>query len=128
MLVAAAWVSIGIAVLCAAWIVVDEVRRPQAMGIMNLVWPLTALYFSVFAVWAYRRLGQVRTHEAMISHEAMHGGMRSTDGGAIPFGQVVLATSHCGAGCALADLIAEFGIGAAGITLWGVDAVGELCD
>ena len=33
-------------------------RRPQKMFIMNLVWPITALYFSVFALWFYFRIGR----------------------------------------------------------------------
>ena len=32
--------------VCAAIIIVDEVSRPQKMWIMNLVWPLTALFGS----------------------------------------------------------------------------------
>ncbi len=48
-----AWVSIGLAVACAVVIAVDEAKHPQKMKVMNLVWPVTALYFSVFAVWAY---------------------------------------------------------------------------
>lgn len=51
------WVSIVVAVLCAIWIAVETARRPQAMGVMNVVWPVSALYFSVVAVWAYYRLG-----------------------------------------------------------------------
>jgi hypothetical protein len=27
-------------------------RHPQKMMIMNLVWPITAFYFSVFALWS----------------------------------------------------------------------------
>jgi hypothetical protein len=60
-----AWVSIGAALVCAAVIVLDEMRHPQAMGVMNVVWPVTALYFSIFAVWAYFALGRKYTREAM---------------------------------------------------------------
>jgi hypothetical protein len=38
--------------LCAAIIVVDEWRHPQRMWIMNLVWPLTALFGTWDAVKA----------------------------------------------------------------------------
>lgn len=34
-------------------VLADEVRHPQKMWIMNFVWPITALYLSVFAVLLY---------------------------------------------------------------------------
>jgi hypothetical protein len=51
MLEMSAWISLGLAFLCAIVITVDIVRHPQKMGVMNFVWPLTALYGSVFALW-----------------------------------------------------------------------------
>lgn len=53
MLVILAWISLMVALASALVIVVDEWRHPQTMWVMNIVWPITALYFSVFAVWAY---------------------------------------------------------------------------
>jgi len=35
----------------------------QAMGIMNLVWPITALWAGPFALWAYFRTGVLATRE-----------------------------------------------------------------
>ena len=60
-----AWISIAISFSCSLWIVADEVQHPQKMAVMNVVWPLTALYFSFFAVWAYYRLGRPKTEDAM---------------------------------------------------------------
>jgi uncharacterized membrane protein len=48
-----ALISLGIAFTCAFIIAIDEMRHPQRMWIMNIVWSATALYFSVFALWAY---------------------------------------------------------------------------
>jgi hypothetical protein len=48
-----AWISLGIAFASAAVIVIDEIKHPQQMWVMNIVWPVTALYFSVIAVWFY---------------------------------------------------------------------------
>jgi hypothetical protein len=53
-----AWVSIGLALISVVVIVVDEVGHPQMMGVMNLVWPVTALYLSVVAVWWYFKVGR----------------------------------------------------------------------
>jgi hypothetical protein len=123
-LTALAWVSIGVAVACAAVIAVDEVRHPQAMGVMNVVWPVTALYFSVFAVWAYFLLGRrsSRTHLSRGGAAAKMGhpdsGERKMDA-APTLAEVAVGTSHCGAGCMIADVVSEFWIAAAGITLLG---------
>lgn len=96
MLATIAWVSIAVAFACALWIAVDEMRHPQAMAIMNVVWPVTALYFSVFAVWAYYSLGRKKTKRAMREHSMSkeHDQDRSGPTAA----QVAVGTSHCGAG------------------------------
>jgi hypothetical protein len=108
-----AWVSILVAVVCAVTIAVDEVRHPQKMWIMNLVWPITALYLSVFALWAYFSLGKNASHDTMsdMDHDAM---ARNPT-----WQQTAVATSHCGAGCTLGDIIAEFSLFALGLTLFG---------
>jgi hypothetical protein len=107
-----AWASIGLALACAVVIAVDEVRHPQAMGVMNVVWPVTALYFNVFAVWAYFAVGRKSARGSM---KKMGG-----DKGEPPtVKQVAVGTSHCGAGCMIADVVAEFGIAVVGITLLG---------
>jgi hypothetical protein len=110
-----AWTSICVAVICALVIALDELREPQAMGIMNVVWPVTALYFSVFAMWVYWVWGRRSTRAAK---QAM-GGMNMSDDGPPTLSQVAVGTSHCGAGCMIADVFSEFGIAAAGLTLLG---------
>src|ERR1700733_9714174 len=101
-----AWVSIGLAVLSAGVSAVDEVRRPQKMGVMNLVWPITALYLSVIAVWWYWRVGRrMAAGSAMEMGGRGHGAMGGSETGSPTFGQSALATSHCGAGCVLGDLV-----------------------
>lgn len=111
-----AWVSIALAFLCAAWIALDELRHPQSMAIMNVVWPLTALYLSVFALWAYFVLGRRHTRAAMQQHHSHHSSSHSEQPTAA---QVALGTSHCGAGCMLADIIAEFTLAATGFVILG---------
>ncbi|HEY3705039.1 MAG TPA: DUF4396 domain-containing protein [Terracidiphilus sp.] len=118
MLDTVAWVSIAVALASALWIGLDELRHPQHMGIMNVVWPVSALYFSVFAVWAYYPLGRKKTREAMaaMQHGSPQNNQPHTRPGAA---QVAVGTSHCGAGCMLADVGTEFAIATAGITLLG---------
>ena len=120
-----AWISIIVALASALIIAVDEVRRPQSMAIMNVVWPATALYFSLFALLAYFTVGVRKSKAAMAN---MPGEMHSSNHNQGDHGnkpeptstQVAVATSHCGAGCTLADLSTEFLLGAFGITLFGL--------
>ena len=121
MLHTVALISIVIAVLCAIGIAMDEFHRPQKMGVMNVVWPVTALYFSVFAVWAYARFGRAKPsaeQKPMQTGGMQHGG-QSHDRPDPDWSQIAKGTSHCGAGCMIADVGSEFGIAAAGITLFG---------
>ena len=112
-----AWFSLGLAFACALAIAADELHRPQKMAVMNIVWPVSALYFSVIALWAYWTWGR---RSAQASAREMHPDSgQSTTHTAPSFPQVAIGTSHCGAGCAIADVICEFAIAAAGITLLG---------
>jgi Domain of unknown function (DUF4396) len=113
MLEGIAWVSIGLALASAVVIGVDEIRHPQRMGVMNVVWPATALYLSVAAVWWYFRAGRRMAKDAP---QMMMGG---DEGRAPNFEQSALATSHCGAGCAVADVVTEFAVFGMGLTVAG---------
>src|ERR1700733_6184805 len=113
MLTTIAWVSLIAAFASVLIIAVDEARHPQKMWIMNLVWPITALYFSIFALWAYFRIGKPTTSDAM--PKMSHMNMEHAAGPHAPtrdptWQQTAIATSHCGAGCTLGDIIAEFSI------------------
>lgn len=79
--------------ICASIIAVDEWRHPQNMAIMNLVWPVTALFGSVWIVWQYFAYGRPV----------------GNDGRRTPFPMMVAdGTLHCGAGCTLGDICAEW--------------------
>ncbi len=101
-----AWLSVVVALVCAAGLLVDVLRHPQPMAIMNWVWPITALYGGPLAVWAYVRLGRAvpATPSAMSR----------------PFWQgVTVGGTHCGAGCTLGDIIAEVALFLTGFTIAG---------
>jgi hypothetical protein len=108
--------SIALAIVCALIITVDLVRSPQKMAVMNAVWPATALYGSVFALWFYWRKGRA----AKKRHGHMEHGGDSQAKTPTPT-QVTLATSHCGGGCAIADICVEFAVFGFGLTLFGAD-------
>lgn len=115
-----AWLSIGIAIASAIWVAIATARDPQKMGIMNVVWPVSALYFSLAAVWAYYRVGKAKTRVAMAAHDSTKHGNTNLESSRTPSPwQVAVGASHCGTGCMLADVICEFSIAAAAITILG---------
>jgi Domain of unknown function (DUF4396) len=112
-----AWISLAISLVCAGLIAADVLLRGhrQRVWIMDVVWPLTALYSGPLGLLAYWRWG--RANSRGFRHDARHTrqyGLRVSVG---------ISDTHCGAGCALGDVIGEwavFALGAtiAGVTLW----------
>jgi len=101
-------------------IVVDVVvlGNRQDMGIMNLAFPLTALYLGPIALWAYFARGRRMSRKRM----AMHAGVM-VEGPRDSVWQVSLSDSHCGAGCALGDVVGEWTVWA---TAWTIGSTAEL--
>jgi len=84
-------------------IMIDEMRHPQHMWIMNVVWPVVALFGTVLTIWAYFRYGRLVTMEAAMN--AQSGGREPSGKSVTPFPVIVgKATLHCGSGCALGYL------------------------
>ena len=127
--------SLVLAGVCALIIAADEVRHPQKMGVMNVVWPVNALYFGPLGLWAYYVLGRKSTQENMAAMQRQHSGdtppgepkdpiQKAEQQGGKPFWQIVaVGVTHCGAGCTLGDIVAEWvvfwtGWLIAGIALW----------
>jgi hypothetical protein len=121
-----ALLSISVSVICAAVIVADQIFHPQKMSVMNVVWPVTALYFSVFALWTYFVWGRKqsrKTARAMppvrVESDTEADARRVQHFGPPTTEQVAVSTSHCGAGCMIADVVCESWIASAGIVLFG---------
>ncbi|HEX3953930.1 MAG TPA: DUF4396 domain-containing protein [Stellaceae bacterium] len=73
---------------------------------MNVVWPLTALYAGVLGLSAYWMFGRRSARRGEPPEK--------------PFWQsVLLGATHCGAGCAVGDFVAEWLVFAAGLRLMG---------
>ena len=138
---------IGLSVLAALAVLLDILLlgRRQPMGVMEAVWPLTMLYWGplglVFYGWfgrarpqgearggeaaAHHSPGGSRAEHRPMDHHAMrhgsHGASRS------PMWQAVFkGATHCGAGCALGDILAEGLAAAVGVTLFGSLLFGRL--
>lgn len=76
--------------VCAAALAIDIARHPQPMRIMNAVWPVCALFGGLLIVGQYARYGRAGRHA-----------------GLFPI-QVANDTLHCGSGCTLGDIAAEW--------------------
>ncbi len=99
-LTAVAWVSLAASAATTLAIVYDiRVRgRRQRMRIMEVVWPVTALYFGPLTWLGYRRLGTAK-------YAARHQPRPEPSSGARFAGKVAVGVSHCGAGCTLGDIV-----------------------
>src|SRR5579862_7784048 len=116
-----AWVALGLGFASALVIVADVVvlGNWQDMPIMNLAFPLTALYMGPIALWAYFARGRRMSRKRMHVHAGeAHGGEPSDS-----LWQVSLSDSHCGAGCALGDVGGEWTVWA---TAWMIGSTGTL--
>jgi hypothetical protein len=113
-----AWLSLGAGIVCAAVVLVDIVAgKRQHMWIMNVVWPVTALYSGPLGLWTYFRIGRLSTSERV---EQAHSLGEKPPGMRKPFWQIVaVGSTHCGAGCTLGDLCAECALIVAPLTLFG---------
>ncbi|MGA9422890.1 MAG: DUF4396 domain-containing protein [Rhodanobacteraceae bacterium] len=110
--------SLAVALMCALAIALDIFGGyRQEMWIMNLVWPITALYAGPLALFAYIKIGR------LASKRCVRNARRKGDappGSNKPFWQSnALAATHCGSGCALGDLVAESGLLVVPLTLFG---------
>ena len=100
-----AYLSLG--ALSAANLCADLVRHPQHMWIMNVVWPLTALFGTVWILWQYFAYGRLASREK--AHEAMRRHEDPPNKTQTPFPIMVAnGALHCGGGCALGDICAEW--------------------
>ena len=100
-----AWLSLTAGFLSTAAIFYDIYGRGlrQPMRVMEAVWPITALYLGPLGWPAYARLGRPTANAARGSEWE---------------GFAVSAT-HCGAGCALGDVIGEWIVFAGSLTILG---------
>ncbi len=81
--------SLVLGVACALWLAIAVNRHPPHMTVMRLVWPICALFGSVFVLAFYLRHG------------------RDHHGHSPRLASIAKGSLHCGAGCTLGDLIAE---------------------
>ncbi len=143
-----AWTYLSVCFACAAAIGYDIAvsGRRQPMGVMNAVYPITALYLGPFALafywrWA-RAASQTTTRAPTSSNRACDSRMAlvtGTDKVLAPedrdrwpdgpdehaelakprWVSMAIEVSHCGSGCSLGDVISEFAIFWLGLSIAG---------
>jgi Domain of unknown function (DUF4396) len=112
-----AWIWITISLFSAAFILIQTIQKPQRMWIMNVVWPITALYMGPFAVHLFQKSLPVSMKKPVSQDmESMVGRHKEDPPTWI---QNSLAVFHCGAGCSIGDAVAELLIPALGLTFAG---------
>lgn len=104
--------SLILAGLCSLAILIDILSgRRQHMWIMNIVWPVTALYSGPIGLWLYFKTGR---------HSGHHHGKKTPSEQERPYWQsVALAATHCGSGCTLGDIMVEGALFFVPLTLFG---------
>jgi hypothetical protein len=120
-LVVVSWVALASGFAVAAAILADIFLRGyrQRMPVMAAVWPVTALYFGPVAWLAYVRWGRPSSPRWLRERGLDEPPPR-------PFWtQVAVGVSHCGAGCTLGDIVAEFAVFALGATVAGSTLLAE---
>jgi len=93
--------------LCALVIAGDLMRHPQHMWIMNVVWPVTALFGTAWVLWQYFTYGRLAEKAQVMS--ARERGEPPPNRRLTPFPIMVgNGALHCGSGCTLGDICAEW--------------------
>lgn len=132
-----AWISLATAFVCAAVILVDEfvLGYRQHMWIMNVVHPITALYWGPVWLWGYFRYARRSSGPVMRARaqqlaaagtdpEKLAASGHSVNEEDVRRWHVGNAVSHCGAGCTLGDIGGEWIVWALGP--WMIGVIGTL--
>lgn len=99
--------TLALGLVSAIAILIDVARHPPQMSIMFVVWPVCALFGTLFVFWLYFRYGRE-------VGEKCHRSKRKTEHASVPAMSqpysviVAKGTLHCGSGCALGDIAAEW--------------------
>jgi hypothetical protein len=103
-LTALSWLALAVGASSALYVAGDILvaGNRQPMPVMNWVWPITALYFGPAAIWGYRRWARIRSSRWLATHQ------QSRPPAVPAWVTTAIGVSHCGAGCTLGDILAEF--------------------
>ncbi|MFQ3544940.1 DUF4396 domain-containing protein [Halobacillus rhizosphaerae] len=111
MLSVISWIFLAIGLLSSLIILMDVIKHPQMMKVMNVVWPINGWFFGPIALWTYFKWGRIKAQN-----------LEKDDNRGQP-AKVFVSTSHCAAGCSFGDavgvpIVALTGLMIAGTTLF----------
>ena len=108
-----AWIWLGVAFITSGVILFDVfvAGHRQQMGVMEAVYPITALYFGPLAFLLYWRWGR--------NAQDLGNRARPVARQKPRWVTIAIEVSHCGFGCTLGDLIAEWTIYGLALTVAG---------
>ncbi len=120
------YITIIIGIISALVILIDVMKNPQPMTIMNIVWPIQGLYLGPFAIWFYWVMGRSKAnsnhsdHDHEHDHSSHEGHDHESMHGDKPFWQsVFVSTSHCSSGCTMGDAVGAPFVLLTGLTIAG---------
>src|SRR5699024_5693586 len=93
MLVLISWITLGIGLVSSLIIIVDVIKHPQIMKVMNIVWPINGWFLGPLALWTYFKWGRLKAKNLNLEDK------RGKPA------KVFVSTSHCSAGCTVVDAI-----------------------
>ena len=100
-----AYLSLG--AVSAVVICADLLRHPQHMWIMNVVWPVTALFGTGWIIWQYFTFGRLASKKKVHAAVQRHADPPNKTQTPFPI-MVANGALHCGSGCTLGDICAEW--------------------
>lgn len=88
-----AWTALLIGFLSSVLILIDIIKHPQMMAVMNVVWPINGWFMGPVALWTYFKWGRLKAKNLSIEDNRGQSA------------KVFMSTSHCSAGCTLGDAV-----------------------
>jgi hypothetical protein len=107
MLTIISWTALLIGLISSIIIIIDIIRHPQMMKVMNFVWPINGWFFGPIALWTYFKWGRLKSKD---NEKEDHRGKNA---------KVFVSTSHCSAGCTFGDAVGVPIVALTGFTVLG---------
>ncbi|VDG96555.1 Uncharacterised protein [Lysinibacillus sphaericus] len=107
MLETISWIALGIGLLSSVIMIIDVIRHPQNMTIMNVVWPLNGWFLGPVALITYFKWGRIQAKDSEIEDTRGRGA------------KVFTSTSHCSSGCSFGDAVGVPIVALTGLTVAG---------
>lgn len=101
------WTALLTGLVCSLILIIDVIRHPQMMKVMNVVWPINGWFLGPAALWTYFKWGRLKSRD---NQKEDSRGEAS---------KVFVSTSHCSAGCTFGDAVGVPITAATGITIAG---------